>query len=326
MSDVARLAGVNRVTVSVVLNSREANTRVSAATRQRILDAARALGYQRNARALALRRKRTGIIGYYAGYRLNCHDLFTAEVINALQQALEPHRLDLLVFGVFESRTDDEIYASLANGKVDGLVMIPASNHPLISTLAGSHLPIVAIADSTPDLVSVVVDDAQGARLVADYLAGLGHRRILYRADMYDHTSAMRRLEAFQARTAELGIEVYVTKPGNWDSGLSSEEEALLLAPPDRRPTAAACWADASAYALLSGCQRLGIRVPEDLAIVGFDGIEPRVRDVRRLTTVRAPWTQVTVKAVELLLALLEGQEVPQETVYPVEMVIGDTT
>jgi DNA-binding LacI/PurR family transcriptional regulator len=326
MSDVARLAGVNRVTVSVVLNRREANTRVSEATRARILEAAHQLGYHPNARALALRRNRTGIIGFYTGYQLNAHDPFSAEVLNGLQRALQPHHLDLLVFGDFMGRTSDEIYASLANGKVDGLVMIPAPNKPLIVNLADSHLPVVAIADGMPDFTSVVVDDAGGSEKAVDYLASRGHSRILYRTDMFAHTSAVRRWTAFEQAASARGMAVTCTQPGNWDGSLSGDEQALLLSPTDRRPTAVACWADSNAYALLDDCERLGIRVPEDLSVVGFDGIITRVRPARQLTTIRAPWGELTVKAVELLLALIEGEEVPQETVFPVELVVGDTT
>ena len=326
MSDVARIAGVNRVTVSVALSGKPSNTRISEATRQRILEVAKELGYQPNARALALRRNRTDIIGYYAGYKPDLHDAFTAEVINGLQSICQPHRKDLLIFGDFEDRTTDEIYAALANGKIDGLVMIPSPNKPLINTLADSHLPVVAIADGLPDFASVVVDDAAGSRLLAEHLASRGHRRILYRTDMYSHTSAVRRLAVFQESAAARGMTVTATTPGDWSAGLSAREEALLMAVGDERPTAAACWSDSSAYALLEACQRLGIRVPEDLAVVGFDGIRAKVRPARQLTTIRAPWEQVAIKAVEMLLALMDGKEVPQEVVFPVELIVGDTT
>jgi DNA-binding LacI/PurR family transcriptional regulator len=326
MEDVARLAGVHRVTASVALSGAHASTRVSEETRERVLAAAKELGYHPNARALALRRSSTDIIGLYSGYTPNAHDPFTAEVINGLHQVCTPHEKDLLMFGDFEGRSADEVYASLANGKIDGLVMIPAPNRPLINNLAGSHLPVVAIADGLPDFTSVVVDDAGGSRLAVEHLAGRGHQRVLYRTDMYEHTSALRRLEAFQQAAAAAGMEVIATRPGDWDGNLSPEEEALLLVPPGEHPTAAACWADQSAYALLDACERLGIRVPEELAVVGFDGISTRIRPARQLTTIRAPWREVAVRAVELLLALLGGQEVPQETVFPVELVIGDTT
>lgn len=326
MSDVARLAGVNRVTASVALNGTRSNTRISEETRQRVLAAAKELGYHPNARALALRRNRTDIIGFYSGYSPNAHDPFTAEIINGLQKACQPHHKDLLMFGDFEGRSADEIYAALTNGKIDGLVMIPSPNKPLINTLADSHLPVVAIADGVAGLTSVVVDDAAGSRLLLERLAGRGHRRILYRTDIYAHTSALRRQSAFQQAAATLGVTVIPSRPGDWDGGLSAEEEALLLAPPERRPTAVACWVDTHAAAMLDACERLGLRVPEDVAVVGFDGIRTRIRPARQLTTVRAPWAQVAIKAVELLLALIDGQNVPPEVVFPVELVVGDTT
>jgi DNA-binding LacI/PurR family transcriptional regulator len=327
MSDVAHLAGVHRVTASVVLNKAEARTRVSEATRQRILEAARQLGYQPNAMALALRRRRTDIIGFYCGYNANAHDLFTAEVINGLQKGCAAHHKDLLLYGDFEGRSADEIYAAVVNGKIDGLVMIPSPIKPVTDRLVDSHLPIVAIADSLPTIVSVVVDDAAGSRLLAEHLTGKGHRRIMYRKDLFSHTSAVRRLATFKEVATAHGAEVIESLPADPGYGLSAEEQAHLRAPAGVRPTAVVCWQDTNAFTLLDHCERLGLRVPHDVAVAGFDGILPRARLAYRLTTVRAPWEQVAQKAVEMLLALMGGEEdLPQETVFPVELVVGDTT
>jgi len=333
MSDVARLAGVHRVTASVVLNNAEARTRVSDATRQRILEAARQLGYQPNAMALALRRRRTDIIGFYCGYNANAHDPFTAEVINGLQKGCAAHHKDLLLYGDFEGRSADEIYAAVVNGKIDGLVMIPSPIKPVTDRLVDSHLPIVAIADSLPSIVSVVVDDAAGSRLLAEHLAHKGHRRIMYRKDLFSHTSAVRRLATFKETAAAYGVEVIESLPAGPQYSLSAAEQARLLAPTGVRPTAVVCWQDSNAFILLDHCERLGLRVPHDVAVAGFDGIKPRAKLAYRLTTIRAPWEQVAQKAVEMLLALTREEEdadeyirLPQETVFPVELVLGDTT
>jgi DNA-binding LacI/PurR family transcriptional regulator len=326
MADVARLAGVHRVTASVVLNNAEASTQVSEATRQRILDAAQELGYQPSALALALRRQRTDIIGFYRG-AVYLHDPWVADVLMGLQRGCEICRKDLLLYGEYEQRSADEVYASLVNGKVDGLITVPLQDDAaVIRKVARSYLPVVAIADSMPHLVSVVVDDVEGSRLLAEHLARKGHRRILYRKDPYYHTSTVRRLAAFREAAAGFGMEMAEFLPGDWDSNLSAQEEACLLASPDERPTAAVCWADMCAYGLLDNCERLGIRVPDDLAVVGFDGVVPRIKPAYNLTTIRAPWLQVAEKAVEVLVALLEEKDVPQETVFPVELIVGDTT
>jgi DNA-binding LacI/PurR family transcriptional regulator len=82
---------------------------------------------------------------------------------------------------------------------------------------------------------------------------------------------------------------------------------------------------DLNAYMLLDACDAAGIRVPADLAIAGFDGVPLRIRPERKLTTIRAPWAEVAARAVTYLLDLLDGKELPHETILPVELVVGDT-
>src|SRR5207253_2591716 len=92
------------------------------------------------------------------------------------------------------------------------------------------------------------------------------------------------------------------------------------------RPSAALCWNDMTAYDLVAHCKRSGVAVPGDLAVVGFDGFPMPFDGVWRLTSIRAPWPRVAHAAVELLLASLRGEEISQETVLPVEFVLGDST
>jgi LacI family transcriptional regulator len=100
----------------------------------------------------------------------------------------------------------------------------------------------------------------------------------------------------------------------------------LLSLPPGERSTAAACWSDTSAYNMLAHCRRLGLRVPDDLAIVSFDGCPTPFDDVWSLTTIRAPWAEVARNAVHDLDTVLKGGAVPDETVLPVEFVQGSTS
>jgi LacI family transcriptional regulator len=132
-------------------------------------------------------------------------------------------------------------------------------------------------------------------------------------------------LAAFRETAAEHGMDVVVTMAGDWDGHLSWDEQELLTKPLDQRPTVAVCWADTYAYALLEDCRRLGLRVPEDLAVVGFDGIKTRITPAQVLTTVRAPWAAVAEKTIDILMEVIEGQAVEHEIVFPVELVVGDT-
>jgi LacI family transcriptional regulator/LacI family purine nucleotide synthesis repressor len=326
LQTVADVAAVNRVTAAVALGrSPNGGTRVSEATRLRVIEAAQQLGYAPNAIARALRGERTNIIGYYAGYEaLDAHSPFTAAILQGLQRSCYTHHQDLMLFGSFERDTVESIYATLTSGKIDGLVLLPTPRSPIMDMLFDSHLSVVAIANTHPAIPSVVVDDVAGSTMLAEYLAQKGHRRILYRTPEEKRTSTVRRLEAFLAAVSGLGISVTVSYE-NDAHVLSAQEIALLSESPARRPTAAVCWMDLSAYTLLDQCERLGLRVPEDLAIVGFDGVALRIKPKYALTTIRAPWFDVAVRAVDYLLALLDGHEVPQETILPVELVVGDT-
>ncbi len=326
MSDVARLAGVNRVTASVALNgSSRAGTRVSDATRLRVIEAAKELGYTPNAIALALRGQRTNIIGYYSGYEfLDAHDPFNATILNGLQRRCQMHRQDLLIFGSYQRNSVEEVYASLVNGKIDGLILLPTPHSPVLDELLQSHLPVIAVANPVPNIASVTVDDITGSRLLAEYLAQKKHQRILYRADPGEHTSTTRRLEAFLEAAASFDMDVQVSR-GEKNGRLRAEEIDILRTPQELRPTVIVSWVDSHAYMLLEELRELNIRVPDDIAVVGFDGIRLTPRPFCALTSIRAPWNEVAETAVDLLMMLIDGEKVEQETMLPVELAIGDT-
>lgn len=326
LQDVADFAGVNRVTASVALGrSPRGGTRVSEATRRRVLEAAHNLSYAPNVLARALHNRRTHIIGYYSGYEaLNTLHPFAAAILNGLQVSCRRHQQDLLLFGSFERATESGIYAALLSGKIDGLVMLPTPLSPALDKLFESPLPIVGITNAHPAIPCVVVDDDAGSRQIVDYLACKGHRRILYRTHVERRTSALRRLEAFCRAADDYGMAVTVSHVGD-DHWLTDEEIQMLRGDRGQRPTAVVCWMDLCAYAVIAQCEALGLRVPEDVAVIGFDGVAPAMPPARVLTTVAAPWTEVAMAAVDHLLALLQGEKVPAETVLPVTLQVGDT-
>lgn len=326
MKDVAEQVDVSPFTVSVVLNGAKSNTRVSAATRERILSAARELGYQPNSLARALKRRSTNILGLYFGYgHLEPHDPFHAEVLTGLQRGCEACNKDLMIHYSFHRYSVDQVFAELVGGKIDGLVIIAAPGDPLVERVRGSHLSVVAMTDAIPGIPSVIADDPSGSRAIAEHLYKKGHRTVLYRSCPGESDSASRRQRAFEERAAELGMKTISGRTSDW-KGMVEEDEAAILE--NRRQlgvTAAVCWGDPSAHALMAYCKSQGIRVPDDLAVVGFNGIESPVEPAQVLTTVRAYWSNVAQRAVHLLVNSLEGQEVPSLTVLPVEFFEGDT-
>lgn len=326
MKDVAERAGVSTMTVSLVLRGNPASDRISPETRQRVLDAVKEFNYLPNARARALRSGFTNVIGMYAGHGfVNVRIPFFTEVVSGLQEGCELCRKDLLLHGVFHGHTTEDIYTELADGRIDGLVVNMPPDNPLAGRLADSHFPVVAVADALPNIPSIVVDDAAGSCLLGEYLLGRGHRRFLYLSSGVQPVSSVRRREAFLKFSADARLEVEDRRISPETSVDGRFVQELLAEGPARRPTAVVCWNDATAYDLLVQCYRNGIRVPEDIAIVGFDGCSIPQDRGWDLTTIRAPWAKAARIAVEYVQVLLEGGSVPRETVLPIEFIRGRT-
>jgi LacI family transcriptional regulator/LacI family purine nucleotide synthesis repressor len=324
LHDVAIRAGVSKVTASMVLNGSRSNTRVSEPTRQRILAAAADLRYQPNAVARSLRRRHTDIIGFYSGYTImDASDAFLSQVISGLQDGCELHRKDLLLHGLFRHGSVAEVYAQVANGMVDGLLLYSPPSDRLVDLLAESFLPVVVVVDAIPSLPCVVVDDAHGGRLQAEYLARRGHRRVLYKAAGVSLASVDRRQAAFLE--VARGLDMVVTVSPDHSVSLSPAEVGLVTSATQERCTVVVCWDDATAYNVVQELSDLGLRIPDDAAVVGFNGTVPRFPLRWNLTTVRASWRRVAQAAIEVLLIRMAGGEAPRETVLPVELVAGDT-
>jgi DNA-binding LacI/PurR family transcriptional regulator len=332
INDIALHAGTNRTSVSVVLNGGRSSAGVSAATRQRIVLAAKELGYTPNAVARSLSQRRTNTISFFTGsYSFNTDVPFVAMIFLGLQRGCAEFHKDLLLHGMFlqgNPGSTTVTYGELANGKIDGVVLLTNPEDHLGKQVKESFLSAVAIVDGIPGIPSVVADDADGSRLIARHLHERGHRRVIYRASPDWLPSSKLRWTTICEEAAALGMTVETYYPRLHEEPLSDEERRLLTLPGGRRFTAIVCFADLAAYSVLDDCERQGLRVPEDVAIVGYDGIRmlfqggPR----RDLTTVRAPWERVSYMAVKLLNMQFEGQEAPPLTVLPVELYVGDTT
>jgi DNA-binding LacI/PurR family transcriptional regulator len=330
LSDVAAQAGVSTVAASVVLNRSRTGTRVSAATRERILEVASLLQYKPNAIARSLRKQRTDIIAFY-----NAQDSvfdprypFYAAILAGVQAGCEEQCKDLLIHGRYGARSDDDIFLQLHNGQIDGLVLYARTVTPLIERLVESHLPVVTVAEAVPGVPYVGIDEITGSRLLARHLAERGYKKVLYRSTDEEvlPLTQQERMQAFRDEASTLGLTILHSRSEPWTHAPTEEEKSLLLSNDEQRPDVMACWGDISADGIAAFCLEQKMRVPQDLAIVGFDGLPSMRRPALRLTTVRAPWAEVARTAVELLVAQCQGKEVPQKTILPVELVVGDTT
>ncbi len=212
------------------------------------------------------------------------------------------------------------------DGRIDGLVVYAPAHDALVGRLAASHLPVVSIVDALAELPSVGVDDAAGSRMLMEHLWRQGHRRVIYWSAWRSMTASEIRRAAFLDAAALQGMVVQEWNPGDTTEATSALVTEWLQTPRSRRATAVVCWHDAVAYKLLAQCRMRDVRVPEDLAVVGFDGMPSPFGTALRLTTVLAPWLEVARAAVSLLVKSLDGEMPPEETVLPVEFIRGETS
>ena len=326
LADVAAQAGVSAVAASVVLNNAQSKVRVSAQTRERILEAAQRLQYRPNAVARSLRRRRTNIIAFYSvqGVVLDPAFPFYGALLSGLLRGCDEHGKDFLVHGTFRGMSEDDVFLELLNGQIDGLVLYSRTITPLVEKLVQSRLPVVTVVNEVPGLPGVGVQNEEGARTLARHLAAKGYRRALYRSTVTQlPLTLQRRLDAFCFEAKRLSIEVMHSQS---DTQHPTREEEQILASTQKRPDVVVAYSDWSADGIVEYCAKVGLRVPQDLAVAGFDDLPSNLRPARRLTTMTASWNEVTRRAVGLLVARCNGEDVPMTTELPVELLEGDTT
>jgi DNA-binding LacI/PurR family transcriptional regulator len=326
LADIASEAGVSTVAVSVVLNNSQSKVRVSPVTRERILETAQRLQYRPNAVARSLRRRRTNIIAFYAVQNMVLDPSFPfyGALLSGLLHGCDEHQKDFLLHGTFRGMDEDAVFLELLNGQIDGLVLYTRFPTPLIEKLAESHLPVVTVVNEMPNIPCVSIQNEEAGRLLARHIASKGYRRALYRSTASEMPPTLeRRFSAFCAEADSLGVEVMHSRSDTqWPSPMEKE----ILDSRSERPDVVVAYSDFAADGVVAYCDKNGLRVPEDLAVAGFDDLPSNLRPARRLTTVSAPWREVTRQAVSLLVARCNGEDVPMRTELPVDILEGDTT
>jgi LacI family transcriptional regulator len=322
ISEVARRAGVGVGTVSRVLNGSSA---VRNETRQRVLDTIADLGYAPNAAARALSTGRTLSVGVVAPF-------FTRPSVMArlrgVARVLAATGYQLVLFDVERPGQDSESFRK-APGGLDGLLSIslcPADAD--LDRFEAAGMPVVLVDHPHDRVAAVYTDDVAGGRLASEHLLGLGHRRIAFLGDFeHNHhgftSSAMRRTgyeHALEAAGVELDEELVWRAPHGREPATVLARRLLRSANP---PTAVFAASDTQAVGVLDAAEALGVDVPGDLSVVGYDDIE--VASYAGLTTVAQPLEQSGARGAELLLAALDGGEIGGEQI-PVELVVRSTT
>jgi LacI family transcriptional regulator len=327
LQDVAEMAGVSATTVSLVLSGKAINRRISEDTHRRVYGAATALGYTPSLLHRSMRRGRTYVISLYNSFRnREWSDLYMDRLSAAVEHAGGSFGYDVLVHCNFR-RDTKETYEFLNGGFSDGLILFgPGADEPLLPLLRASNLPTVLIGPRVeePVLTSVCDDEDEGMRLVAEALVERGHTRVAAIVEkpssVLDPTGRLPRLKSeLAARGVELSDSDVVLWKGSAPDALA---EVLAL---ESRPTALFVWHDRAAYRIVESCEAAGIRVPQDLSIVAYDGLVWPATTSHVVASVVVALDEVGQVAVNLLDRMIEGNPVPLTEKVPVAFNPGST-
>ncbi|MCG5216440.1 LacI family DNA-binding transcriptional regulator [Streptosporangium sp. KLBMP 9127] len=322
MSDVAQLAGVSTATVSRVVNGRYG---VSASTVTHVRLAIERLGYEPSLVATSLRRSRTNVLGLVT----HTFQSYTAEVLKGVMDALSQSGFDLIIYansdlyGTYSDGWEQRHLARLSGTLTDGCIAVTPSGE------VRSGTPIVVIDPVKGSTVpSVTADNFAGATAVVEHLLGLGHRRIGFIAGRAGLEAAWSREEGYRRALAKAGVSL---DPRLIARGSFNPESAAPLARAllDRvdRPTAIFAASDGMALKTLEVAKDLGLSVPGDLSVAGFDNIPESALAEPGLTTVDQSMDRLGYEAARMLKSLVRGDwEGPGQIVLPTRLVVRGST
>lgn len=304
INDVAEAAGVSAATVSKAVNGRYG---VAVETVERVLQVVEELGYQSSLVASSMRSRQTGVIGVLVAD----FEPLSAEVLKGVGAALSDSRYDLLAYSGSRQLAPEgwerRSLSRLSGTLIDGVIMVT----PTVVNVS-ADVPIVAIDPHTgrADLPTVESDSFGGARNAVAFLVGLGHRRIGFVAGRPDLRSSAARDAGYRRALAEAGIpfDPALVAVGNYEQESARDAARRLLARADP-PTAVFAANDLSAIVVIEVAAELGLDVPGDLSVVGFDDIPEASRFSTPLTTVRQPMGQLGAAAADMVVALMNGEQ-----------------
>ncbi len=326
--DVAREAGVSVSTVSRVLNDKPD---VAQATREAVRAAIRRLGYVANPSARRLAGGRTGIIGLIVP---DITSAYTVEIVRGVGEAANQAGYDLVLYTILRGHESEERERAWLNmlrrGLMDGLVLVlPRSSGEDLVALSHEGFPVVLIDHRgiDTDLPSVSATNVEGATEATRYLLSLGHRRIGFITGLLRYRAGSDRLEGYRLALTQAGVPFDWTLVVTGDfSRRSGYEGAMALMRLPEPPTAIFASNDVSAFGALDALRDLGLRVPEDVSLVGFDDIPAAAETRPPLTTVRQPLVEMGRRGAELVLALLEGKaDVSQRIELSTRLIIRES-
>lgn len=320
MGDVASRAGVSQATVSFVLGGRADRLKISRETRERVMQSARELGYQRNQLARAMVTGKSRIIGVlttpHSGENM-------VRILTGAMEAASQNNYLLKVVHLSYDGVDEATIARCLEWRVAGAMVVGLSeetHRTLNEAFHKAQIPLTLI-DNVPPVnwgVRVGSNDEQGIRLAVSHLVGLGHRKIAFMGGRPGSLSQWRE-ESFRAALAEAGLLVpaHWVRHSSWSDQKIIEEQVRLLfvESGNSLPTAVVCSADAIAMVVLRIARSLGLRLPEDLSVTGYSNANLSAFADPALTTVDQSFVEMGRAAALQVIGLAERSESDEQII-----------
>lgn len=325
IKDIARVAKVSHSTVSRALRN---SPLVSRETAERIRQIAEEMGYRPSAVARSLVTRKTKTIGVVV---TTIADPFIAEVVSGIEEVANDHGYSVfLANSNADPDREIKVVHSFHERRVDGILVTASRVGALyIGHLSEMKVPIVLINNQHPGefVHSVMIDNVTASRMATEHLIHLGHRRIAYIGDQFGYQSDTERFAGYRQALERAGLtfqpELVVHGDGKPEGGMRAMEQLLRLSP---LPTAVFCYNDMTALGALRVARMRGLRVPEDISLVGFDDLFIASYTEPPLTTIRQPKRRMGQRAMELLLQLLRGEDSQQTIWMQGELIVRHST
>jgi LacI family transcriptional regulator len=326
LSEVAKLAGVAPITASRAIRG---EGYVSEDARARIMEAAAKLNYSPDMVARRMRGEKSKLIGIFVN---NFGSLMVHEFTKAINDAARARGYDILLFNAerFDGAERAGTRDMLANLCAGLILPMPNAEDAYLGELEKRQLPCVLVnfEARAVSLPAVVAENRKGGRAAVEHLLSLGHRRIAFIAGShYTGQSAQRQAGYVEALTdAGIAIDADLIGAGHFvQSGGYTAAEQLLALP--QRPTAIFAANDEMAFGAIDAIHSRGLRVPEDISVVGFDDIATASYIHPPLTSLRQPLAELSACAVDELLAVIAGQAVQARKItFPLQLIVRKST
>lgn len=323
--DVADEAGVSYATVSRVINNK---AHVSPEKRERVLRAMAQLGYVANMQARSLAGGESRVVGLLVDYLSSS---YMDEIIRGIDEALDAENYDLMLYTTHRRKTKESVYVTkLTRRLADGLLLIlPRNAAAYLDTLRQRQFPHVLVdyLSDKQNVPSVSATNFRGAYDAMSFLLSLGHRRIGFITGTMEFGCARDRLNGYHTALKDHGIssDPQLVCEGNFMQPQGYVCARRLLSLPER-PTAIFASNDMMAFGVMEAARELGLRLPEDLSIVGFDDIPQASHVHPALTTVRQPLEEMGRSAAHLLLKYIANPNAEVERIeLPTRLIIRES-